>query len=133
MPNQIIIIKVTPPNRRTEELIPWEGEGARERIRQRLGENVARQSMHRWVKKGYTFRRKGPYFIYPTIVLGNRRFTSREALDRFFTTIKNVESELEQFDGDLIAWQKNQENKPGVRIDKRKSGSQCVPKTSPGN
>ena len=126
-------MQVTPPDRKKEELIPWECNEARKRILQRLGESVSRQSMHRWVQKGYSFRRKGPYFIYPTIMMGNRRFTSREALDRFFTTIRNVKTELEQFDGDLTAWKKNQENQPGVRINRKKSSTQCVPKTLSSN
>lgn len=133
MRKPIIVMKVTPPDRKLEELIPWEGDEARKRIRQRLGEDVTRQTMHRWIRRGYSFRRGGPYFIYPTIAMGNRRFTSREALDRFFTTIRNVKSELEQFGGDLNQWKKHQENKIGVRIDKRKSRSQCVPKTLKSN
>jgi len=132
MPKNIIIIKISPPNRRTEELITWQGEEARKRILQRLGENVSRQAMHRWLRRGYALRRGGPYIIYPTTVLGTRRFTSREALDRFFTAIRNVKSELEQFGGDLNEWGKNQENKIGVRIEKQKS-RQCVSKITPGN
>lgn len=115
-------IVLSPPDLSRDQLIGYACEEVKSRLRQRIGRSVSRQTLHTWATQGLPIVTKRVYLVFPTSMSAGRRMTSREALDRFFSALKNVRREIDEMGGDVVGWMQTQEIKRNAGLPRGNRG-----------